>query len=268
MGTSLRPVETVEKWTADSFRALLRGDRLALRVPQFADEPARRHWKRALKDPSRFSRYANAPDVEISTVGMTLFETQNEHERLQAYFQVAEQFEERMARLFSPRPSPFALIQRRLADLWPAGGQPGMLHGRAMCPGIIRKFEQANSDGLPPHQDMLHKDVSPSNEAASDLQAQVAVNLYIEVPERGGELELWDVRLSDEEREALLSGEHDFIDRSVLPEPEALRPRDGELILFRSDRVHAVRGMRRENRMAASCFLGYYGNDEPIRYWA
>ena len=269
MNPAQRSVRTASEWTRASFEALFQGDLLALRVFPFVEERTRQHWKRALDDPSRFSRYANAPDVEISTLGMTLFETKSKAERLQEYFRVAEQFEERMARLFSPQPSPFALIQRRLAAFWPAGTQVGTLRERALCPGIVRKFEQANSDGLPPHQDMLQKDISASHdEAASDLQAQVAVNLYIEVPERGGELELWDVRPDGEEREAMLSGEHDFIDRSALPEPRELRPRGGELILFRSDHVHAVRGMYQENRVAASCFLGYYGDEEPIRYWA
>lgn len=268
MESTRRPVKTVREWTRASFESLLRGDLLALRIPQFAGELTRQRWKRSLDDPSRFSRYANAPDVKISTLGMTLFETKNKRERLNKYFRVAEQFEERMARLFSPQSSPFALIQRRLADLWPAGARVGTLCDRALCPGIIRKFEQANTDGLPPHQDMLHKDVPPTNGAVSELKTQVALNLYIEVPERGGELELWDVHLSDEERKTLLAGKHDFIDRDGLPEPEQLRPRNGELILFRSDHVHAVRGMRRENRVAASCFLGYYGSGEPIRYWA
>ena len=267
METSQCNVRTATEWTRAHFHLLLQGRTLALRVPLFADESTRRDWKRSLDDPARFSRYENAPEVKISTLGKTLFETQNDRKRLEAYFREAEQFEERMADLFSPRPSPFAMIQRRLADLWPAGACVGTLHERAMCPGIIRKFEKANSEGLPPHQDMLHKD-TPEAAGASALKVQIAANLYIQVPERGGELELWDVCLSDAEQKARATGEHDFIDRSSLPEPEQLRPRNGELILFRSDHVHAVTGMRREDRMAASCFLGYYGDDEPIRYWA
>ena len=55
----------------------------------------------------------------------------------------------------------------------------------------------------------------------------------------------------------------------MLPPPDAVvAPRVGDLILFNSNRIHAVRACRGGPRVTVSCFIGYRGEGRPLGYWS
>ncbi len=241
---------------------------LAIRIHPFIDTADQEAYLQNLADSNLFQRYSCAQDVGVHRIGMTLFETQNDPQMLEAYFRSGEQTYQILDRLFAPYTNPLKKLQQAFSESWANGGQLAYLNGKAMNPGILRKFDRGNFDGLPPHQDTIFKDQG-SFEESKCIRAQLAANLYLQIPERGGELEIWNLSFSKEEEKQYYVGKYDFLDRSKIPPPSLrLKPKAGELILFRSDNVHSVRGSIDCERIAISCFFGYYGQNQPMRYWA
>ena len=89
------------------------------------------------------------------------------------------------------------------------------IHGRKMFIGLCRVIEP-NVDFLP-HQDKLSKDAQYIK-TTSMLKTQFAANVYIDIPENGGELDLWRQELDDENYDAMRKGSYG-IRRDKLPCP-------------------------------------------------
>lgn len=246
---------------------LIEGKILALRIKPFIDEDICNSWKNPISQASQLSRYSNAEDVSVNRIGMTLFETENKAEKLETYFKVANETFKTVEDLLNGD-NPIWEIHTALRASWDKGCVGETMEGREMTPGIIRTFEADPKGGLPPHVDRLHKDI-PGIKAFRDMKTQLAANLYISTPDEGGELEIWNHQPDEEELETMFNGTHDFIDRDSIPvQADVIKPQVGELILFRSDCIHSVRPSSGGSRIAASCFVGYYGADSPLSVWA
>ncbi len=247
---------------------LFSGKILMLRISSFIDEMTCRKWRYPLENSSELGRYSNAVDVSVNRIGMTLFETENDKNKMEDYFHSASGLYSLVENIIGNNGNPLRVLHEGLEEAWKTGSHVETLSDRKMNPGIIRSFEADPQGGLPPHMDALYKDLPMCSEF-QEMQCQLAANLYMSTPEEGGELEVWDFSPSMEELENLFSGEYDFIDRNKLPmEPARVKPQVGELILFRSNCVHSVTPSRGGMRTAASCFIGYYGQDKPLTYWA
>jgi hypothetical protein len=90
------------------------------------------------------------------------------------------------------------------------------------------------------------------------------------VPPHGGHLELWTRHVSAED---YVTHRHPVHTYGILPEAAGdpsvrIMPAVGDLIIFRATRLHAVEKSVGSNRIAQSCFLGYYGDDKPITMWS
>lgn len=257
-----------EQLTLTQLLDLIEGRVLAIRVHPFFPVSISEELSSRLLNYARFSRYSMGQDVAVQRMGMTLFEAENCPERLDTYFREALETIRLFRDICFPYLLPLDLLRLSLEEIWPQGAHVEQVDGKKMLPGIARMFESNASEGLPPHQDILSRDL-PHMDHAQRLLGQVAANIYIKMPPEGGELELWDYRPSDEEFELIRSGRYDFIDRAKLPEPDVLiRPQAGELVLMRSDYVHAVRPSSKGSRVAMACFIGFYGYDMPLSYWA
>ena len=128
---------------------------------------------------------------------------------------------------------------------------------RSMKPGVPLKA----------HHDMFGRHAPDTPEAAS-LISQFGVNVYVDVPEVGGELAMWNTEISDEEfleqrgddyaipLEQL--GAHDF----------SVKPKVGDLILFNARKLHAVLSGKGTDRLTLSTFLGFRGEAEPLTVWS
>jgi len=215
-----------------------------------------------------FTHYRMAEDVAVKKIGFTIFETENKPEFLSHYFQHALTYAERIRQLCHPYQNPMDTLHILLDEHWPAGANlESCSHGK-MTPSIIRMLEADFAEGLPAHQDVLTRDM-PAESKFNQIQAQAAANIYLSVPKEGGELLVWDKNPDFNEYLALKEARHDFIDTSKLQqEPFAMKPQEGELIIFRSDHIHAVSSAKNVNRIAQSCFIGYYGDERPLTYWA
>jgi CRP-like cAMP-binding protein len=250
----------------DDLLDLFEGRILAIRIPTWYPRwLCEKIARRLLRHPG-FARYLMAQDVGVQRIGMTLFEAESDARGLDAYYASAQDTMWSIRRHCFPFLTPIERLRLELDELWPSGAMIESLHGRKMLCGVARMFEDSHS--LPPHQDVLARDVPDSRRAAA-MKSQLAINCYIRAPREGGDLELWDIDPNTEEYERLRDGRYDFLDRAKLP-PSAgkIRPDSGELLLMRSDRVHAVHPSVGGPRMAMSCFIGFYGRDRALSLWS
>jgi len=117
------------------------------------------------------------------------------------------------------------------------------------------------------HHDIFAKD-APHSFHAKSLQAQFACNVYLDMPDEGGELEIWEREMLPTEFDAL-RGDSYGIPPELLGKPSLrLKPNCGELILFNSRKMHAVAPSVNSARLSLSCFVGYRGDHAPLTFWS
>ena len=261
------PIKFSTKLEQTDLLDLFSGKILALRVFPFVGSNTCKKWQKDLKSKGTLSRYSNAEDVPVNRIGMTLFETENKAEKIVEYLEVGQKTQDAIRDIFGAI-NPLDQIINTLNSSWTFGCQIQELSNKKMNPGIIRSFEASSNGGLPPHIDSLLKDLPDSHEF-DNIQCQLAANLYFDISETGGALELWNYAPSENELENLYTGSYDFIDTTKIPvASKKLLPKQGELILFRSNCVHAVNSSQGGTRSAASCFIGYYDKLSALTVWA
>jgi 2OG-Fe(II) oxygenase superfamily len=268
------PIKTSQNLILADLLDLLQGKFLALRILNYYSLQQAEEITQELVKQQSLERYLRAPDVGVQRTGITFFETNGSIELLERYYEQAQILIKSLRQVCYPYLSPIDKLRLDLTDMWLAGSGIENIHGRTMLAGIARVFEDGFE--LPPHQDILLRDILDAALAPThhfeDLITQLSINVYLQIPEVGGELEIWDLKPSLDEQQAIRNEEYKYegiIDRTSLPAAAAvIRPEAGELILFDSGRIHAVRSSRGGLRASVSMFLGYRGLDKPLTYWS
>jgi hypothetical protein len=135
------------------------------------------------------------------------------------------------------------------------GAEVGAFEGRPMLAGIVRitRAELSHQSAEEPHYDAL-----PERYAA--LKMQLAANIYLDVPEKGGALEVWDhpaVAPDFQQPEAW---------RAQLPQPVTIQPEQGDLVVFSCRRPHAITSFEGKDRISCQVFIGYQ-EGQPLQLW-
>jgi hypothetical protein len=236
---------------AADLESLACGDILACRIRHFYDANAC-----AVIDARMtrigVTRYAVAPNVE--KLGMALFEATSDG-LLDEYYADAEIAGDRARALYAGQSDPIDSIRAILERLWPGGCAIEQLHERPMYAGLVRVL--AAGSELRPHQDNTDWDMI-SSPRAQTMRTQFSCNVYFRVPEAGGALELWEMRIDDEARYRGLQVPSDYaLRRPDIGSPAlSIEPGLGDLIVFDARRVHAVARVERGCRINASTFIG------------
>jgi hypothetical protein len=154
-----------------------------------------------------------------------------------------------------------------IAASWPHGLITLSYHGLPLHRSIARRITARSAE---PHDDNLAKEL-PEDQTASTVKSQLGVNLYIEVPVEGGELEGWHRRLDREEYDSLRNSEPTLsygVRKDAIGEPNwVLKPSNGDAIIFNNSELHAIRSSRGV-RTTWGFFLGYTGDDKPLLIWS
>jgi hypothetical protein len=131
--------------------------------------------------------------------------------------------------------------------------------------GIIR-FWPTGFEGLP-HIDLLPREVS--NKEVNRQISQLGFNIYLQVSDLGGKLEIWDYSLSEEECfEQNIRGNYGFA-RDILPDKSlGISPQRGDLIIINTTKVHSVGKILKGERLTVSGFIGYWGANQPLKVWS
>ena len=264
-GIASMPMRTAETLTQGDLTDLVQGNITALRITGYYPQWLCEELCQNLLQLPEFARYLRAQNVGVQRTGMTFFETKGDPVLLDRYYQEAQRMISTIRNACFPYLSPMDKLRVELEEVWSAGAHLENVHRRQMMVGIARMFE--DNFELPPHQDVLSRDISDSP-AAGLLLAQLSANVYLQEAKFGGELEVWGIKPSYAEFLELSCDDLHF-DREKLPQPQVqYKPKAGDLVLFDSGRVHAVRPSRQGPRVSMSCFVGYRGQDRPLTYWS
>lgn len=254
-----------KKLKSEHIQALAQDDLLAVRVEGYYPEEASDQLSQKILESRQVSRYTHEI-VEggelkklyfgVDRLGFAYNLTYGAGEEVkQKYYEKAERAIHLLRRYSSPFATPVDKLRLELDERFPYGANVAAFEGRKMLAGIGRitlsKYSHLSAEQ--PHFDALP-------EAVAKLDAQLAANIYLKVPSRGGELELWDVPPT----EPLMSVPKDW--RAILPPSQLIAPKKGEMIIFNCRRPHAIREFSGVNRVTMQVFLGYQ-EARPLQLW-
>lgn len=153
-----------------------------------------------------------------------------------------------------------AAVERLLNSAWRYGVGGHTVGDTPLRRGIMR-VNLARSP-CPRFAVLPHVDVVPSD--IVHVARQFSCNLYLALPEHGGELLIWPVL---EQFVHMSLGPDNKIDPERLPPPIIVKPEAGDAIILNSRTPHAVAGFEGGVRATHSCFLGF-SSQEPAMMWA
>ena len=255
-------VFVIDKLTEQHIKALISHELQVLRIPNFISQEACRTISQGLKS-TGYKDYLNAPSV--GRIGMSYFETGLKPDIIDLYFSTAIENINVLRKSCYPYPCPIDTLRCILDETWNAGCYLQTLYGKKMFVGLSRSLESGVS--LLAHHDMFGRH-APDTSEANSLISQFGINVYIDVPEIGGELAMWMNEISDEEF-LKLRGNFYGVPLELLGDPDfKVKPKNGDLILFNARKMHAVLAGKGVDRLTISAFFGYRGDQNPLTVWS
>ncbi|MGB3204477.1 MAG: hypothetical protein WBB28_05770 [Crinalium sp.] len=238
----------------------------AVRVPNYFIEQECITISERIKKSKYFRAYPGHPSV--SRLGLELFECGESEIELAKHQAEAPTLIKEMRRLVHPYISPIDRLRVELDDIWSYGCNLAKLGDQKVFAGIVREHKK-DSPGEP-HCDVMGWGFLGSYKDKPNLINNIAANVYLRTSESGGEIMLWDEWPTQSEYnierkidEPVIVGDHKKITQPKLE----IRPNLGDLILFNSMRIHAVKKIETGVRMTWGCLIGYSGADDPLVIW-
>jgi hypothetical protein len=166
--------------------------------------------------------------------------------------------------MFAPYLAPIDQVRLLLSELWPAGASLLRLRGRACFIGAFRVFQPSTSRFYP-HNDRLDQETDAPEIAG--LTEQLVANVYLQVPETGGDLQLWCRYPTATEKQIILDVEG-LDPATIEPPAHVIHPEAGDLIIFSSAMLHAVTSAAHAHRVGMATFIGCKSPDQPLMLWS
>ncbi len=246
-------------FTEKNLKYLLEEKILAIRIPNFISKEICNFSAKKILDRSDKGYFNKAK--EIGRIGLAHFEV-NSIEKFNEYHDNALKNTERLRDIFDPYLSPIDKLRLKLEEVWPAGAGLEILYGRKCFVGICRIIDPSVS--LLAHNDRLDRD-SPDSYQAASLLGQLSANIFVQVPDHGGGLLLWDKGPSSEEEYIKLKNGKYGIQHEVLGDPAlTIHPTQGDLVIFNTRKYHGVAPGVGASRINVGMFIGYKGNSSPL----
>ena len=256
-----QPIKDCYRLTQNDLLALIDGEHLALRVRNFYEPElcTRLTAKIMAFEGLRSFKYA----THMERFGLSLGEIVGSEEQINAYLDAAGDEVTGFRQLCAPFLSPIDLLRVSLDEAWTAGANIGTIRGRKAFTGVARIVHEGGS--TPPHQDRL---IAPHVDLSAFVVEQLAVNVYLQTSTTGGQLELWDLCLNPAEYQAIREpGKAGVTAQSLKPCDLSIAPNAGDLIVFRSTRLHAIQRASGRPRVTCSSFIGYNNVDKPLVFY-
>jgi len=260
-------IKDIDRLGRTDVAVLLACDVLALRIKRFVRLDAAQEIAERIASHWSLSAYRNTP--ELVRVGESHYETHDpngttNNEALQSYLDNADLLMEEIRKACSPHESPLDKLWSMLGEEF--GVERARIAGREMFAGIGRVFPEGTE--LLPHNDSLARD-APGVPIGAELNGQLAANVYLRVPEQGGQLQLWEVRPSAEDLQAWRAPGSEYgTDRTLVPPPDLeIQIAPGDLVLIDATKLHGVARQIRGSRISLSCFLGIR-RGRPMVCWS
>jgi hypothetical protein len=247
--------DSIRPLSADSLSRLIDNRIPAVRVTHFAEHDEIRSLREALL--VNAGRTHSIP--QVARLGISQYEQGLRCSKAE-YFATAKSLEPQFADIYAQSFSP---VRRLIGKLRDTGFDADVMSE----PGMGRYFVGNGKlrNGFSP----IHVDFAPQDStgwAIADAKAQLACNLYLQVPDEGGALLLWD-RLWQPEDDIHQVGDNYFYSEQVVQGNRKLRiaVSEGELLIINSRNYHAVEEAR--DRLAYGAFISVFP-DHRLRLWS
>jgi len=262
-------VVTTNRLDADSLRALIEdGSACAIHVPGFCPpDVADRLSSQAVLECTQWCFEGNiATDMFYAGGSIPNEVAARNWPDFHRYFAQREEFIQKQREICGGD-WPVDCLQEQINQAWPAGAHLREWLGQKMRPAIMRVMhpEPTGKSKAPAHGlGFIHVDDSIKLEPSHGI---FSANIYLKLPEQGGTLFIWGVNLGqaktprDKLRITLLRAmaahvfdpEWQMRFRKLLPDPYAIIPKIGDLIMIHSGRPHSVEpiyaGLRVTNQL-------------------
>lgn len=259
-------IKNANHLTKKDLMRLFENDLLILKIDSYFDKHICNKLKTQILNNMDLGYYENAP--RIGRIGKAFYETVNNEESRNEYFNKQSKWIAELRKCCMPYLSPIDSLRVLLDDIWPQGSTIASINGKKMFVGLVRYFTAYSS--AEPHQDIIQRDAC-GDDISTLVRSQLAFNIYLDVPQYGGDLEIWDWVASDEDFRALQDQRENFsyaLDRERISKSDiSIKPNVGDLVLFNSSNVHAV-APSKGDRVSVSCFIGYCGINHPLILWS
>jgi len=178
-----------------------------------------------------------------------------ESELVQSYYREATLGIARLRHFANPAATPIDKLRLELDEKYQWGANIAAFQGKKMLAGIGRITKAALSylSAEQPHFDALPLEFA-------NLETQLAANIYLKIPDKGGELEVWDIAPVD----PLTKVPQDW--RAVLPPSIKIKPKKGDLVIFNCRRPHAIGAFEGVDRVTVQMFIGHQ-NNKSLQLW-
>ncbi|TDB71868.1 2OG-Fe(II) oxygenase [Micromonospora sp. KC723] len=252
-----------DELTGATLARLAEGDLDAIWVRRFhAAQRCEAVLPRVVRECER-SRYTLTGDFQ--SIGTSIGEAAESPAGARRYLDTAADTRDLIRhRIFAGRLSPLDELRLRLDELWPQGATVAHHEGRAMLPGIIRRWPTGGHAN--PHIDQRAIPLL----AEHRLRRRIGTNVYLEVPPpgSGGHVDFWGLWTDEREYDNRRRADYG-LDRDALGEPHwSCEPGQGDLLMFDAARVHGVRRVDRGARVTAACFVGVRDPGESLVLFA
>jgi 2OG-Fe(II) oxygenase superfamily len=242
--------------------SLAAGDVMVIRVAGFIDSTTCALIAQRAEGHG-YSPYLNVPSVR--RIGMAFYETENKADLVDDYFKSARLNIANFRAACAPYLSPIDKLRCTLDEVWPSGANLQTLDERKMFIGLSRMVEAGTT--FLAHHDKFSED-APGYAESTSLLAQFGANVYIQMPESGGDLVMWEKEISTPAFDEL-RGDAYGVSIERLGKPDVtVTPTPGDLFIFNSRKMHAVLMGTGRSRLALSCFVGYRGPSQPLTFWS
>ena len=259
-------VEVSGTLTEGALSRLIGDEVLAILVPDFAgDEVVQRARDIFADKPLENYTYFDQPsgthkDLGVKRFGIPFNTTyKGDYDALTDYYDQVPGSIHQMREEFSPNLYPIDHLRLLLDELWPEGASVASHSGKKNFVGMYREVRGSDAVSL----EAPHFDALPSH--LGKLTQQFAANIYIDVPEEGGELLLWPTEQIEMNSIKGYQGTIEF-QKLVATDPVRICPKVGMLALFCASKPHAIAGFQGDIRSSLQCFIGLE-QDRHLALW-
>lgn len=162
---------------------------------------------------------------------------------------------------------PVDTLRLILDETWPFGAYLGNWLGQKVRPAIMRIMHEKNDFNFSaPELGFIHTDDTPK---LKPLWGTFSANIYLNIPEEGGELYIWGINLgctkgirSYLQAQLLVMIQEYLFDLEwqkkivkILPNPFVIKPKVGDLVIIHSGRPHAVAPVKKGIRVTNQLFI-------------
>jgi hypothetical protein len=219
--------------------------------------------KRAIDHPA-LGHYHKKYTSSVGRVYMPHIDTKWDPKEINKYHDASLPSIRDVRSMFFPRISPVDYVRLLLQELWPAGANLLRLRNRVCFVGAFRVFQPTTSEFYP-HNDQIDQETDAPE--ISDITEQLVANIYLQVPEIGGDLQLWLREPTPTEKEIILTVEG--LDPATIERPVlTIHPEPGDMIIFSSRMLHAVTPGKDTHRVGMAAFIGCPSPDKPLVFWS